>query len=252
MEISESQVDHFHRNGFILVPTPFDESEMQEIDRIFRDIQARWEATEWDPGVNSSAGRFFMAGEPAFRLAEQPDILAAARTLLRTDDIHIGACGFGDASKRAGENGRRQVPWHADGGPDVKQVSIRTALDRHDPSNGPLRVLPGTQDQPRVMIQEDLQQLELATGRHDVHPKGLFARHPHEVELILDPRWTLVWTPSCWHATGEKTAAGPRRTICWNYYPPNGRHRDREALKSILNGQWQSWTQERKHLWGLS
>ena len=45
-----------------------------------------------------------------------------------------------------------------------------------------------------------------------------FAKHPVEVEVRLDPRWTLVWTPSCWHATGEKTAAGPRRAMA--HWPP--------------------------------
>ncbi|HCR16225.1 MAG TPA: hypothetical protein DIU35_01980 [Candidatus Latescibacteria bacterium] len=252
MEFSETQADHFHRNGFFLVQTPFAESAMLEIERLFRETEAEWRATDWDSGWNSSACRFFLVGEPAFLLAEQPDVLAVARKLLGTDDIHIGACGFGDASERESVNGRRQVPWHVDGGPDIKQVSIRTALDRHDSSNGPLRVLPGTQDHPRNKIQEDLLQLELATGWHEGDHKALFAKHPNEIELILDPRWTLIWTPSCWHATGEKTAAGPRRTICWNYYPADGRHRDREALRNILDGQWQSWSRERRRLWGLS
>ena len=251
MEISETQIHHFHSNGFILVETPFAESQMQEIDRLFRANEKELESTDWDPEANPSVCRFFMAGESAFQLAEQPDVVATARRLLGTEDIHIGACGFGDASSRAGATGRRQIHWHADGGPDVKQVSIRTALDRHDPTNGPLRLLPGTHTQPRDKMQEELLQLELATGRHDAHPKELYARHPQEVELILDPRWTLIWTPSCWHATGEKTGAGLRRTICWNYYPPGGRHRDRDILKQILDGKWQDWQEERKQLWGL-
>jgi ectoine hydroxylase-related dioxygenase (phytanoyl-CoA dioxygenase family) len=251
MQINDTQADHFHRNGFFLVETPFPDAQMQEIDRLFRETEEAWEAADWDPGFNSSAYRFFMIGEPAFQLAEHPDVLNAARELLNTDKIHIGACGLGDSAKRPEGSGRHQVYWHADGSPEVKQVSIRTALDRHDPTNGPLRVLPGTQVRPGAEMKEELLQLELASGQHDTLPTELYAKHPHEVELILDPRWTLVWTPCCWHATGKKTGAGPRRAICWNYYPQGGRHRDRDALKSILDGVWQNWTLDRKTLWGL-
>ena len=73
----------------------------------------------------------------------------------------------------------------------------------------------------------------------------------HEVEIKLEPRWTLVWTPSCWHATGVKSAPGPRRAISWNYFPAGGRKRDVEALKHIFADEWESWTLERKDLWGL-
>ena len=67
---------------------------------------------------------------------------------------------------------------------------------------------------------------------------------------FLDPRWTLVWTPSCWHATGVKTAAGPRRAMGWNYFPPGGRKRDLAALKH-LHPDWPDWPEARQRLWGL-
>ena len=91
---------------------------------------------------------------------------------------------------------------------------------------------------------------EIATGQHDEMPELLFASHPREVEVILDPRWTLVWTPSCWHATGVKTGAGPRRAMAWNYFPSGGRKRDVEALKYAIEG-WEDWSDTRKRLWGL-
>ena len=99
-----------------------------------------------------------MMKEQACSLVEAPEPVALARQLLGTDDIHVGACGMGDASKTVSKNGRAkiQVQWHADGGPDVKQVSFRTALDRHDSSNGPLRVLPGTHRRPREEVLEEL------------------------------------------------------------------------------------------------
>ena len=111
-------------------------------------------------------------------------------------------------------------------------------------------VLPGSQHRPREEVAAELLQFELATGTHDEVPTHCFAHHPSEVEVVLDPRWTLVWTPSCWHATGVKTAAGPRRAIGWNYFPPGGRKRDLAALKH-LHPDWPDWPEARQRLWGL-
>ena len=88
-----------------------------------------------------------MIGEPLLQMVEHPELVEAARRILDAEEVHVGACGIGDASKIVSADGRlqRQVHWHVDGGPEVKQVSFRTALDRHDASNAPLRVLPGSQ-----------------------------------------------------------------------------------------------------------
>ena len=47
-------------------------------------------------------------------------------------------------------------------------------------------------------------------------------------------------------------SAGRRRTVGWNY----GRRgvdkaRDGEAVKWVFGGEWESWPQARKQLWGL-
>jgi ectoine hydroxylase-related dioxygenase (phytanoyl-CoA dioxygenase family) len=253
MTLSNSQIDHFHHNGFFLIPNPFGQETMLEVERLQRKNQPVWESTEWPDGHNIGACQFLMMKEQALELVERPETLAIARELLGTEDIHVGACGMGDSSKTVSRDGRAkiQVQWHADGGPAVKQVSFRTALDRHDTSNGPLRVLPGTHLRSREEVSEELKQIEIATGTHDEDPEMCFAAHPAEVEVMLDPRWTLVWTPSCWHATGEKTAAGPRRAMAWNYYPAGGRTRDLESLKQIFNREWEEWSDDRKRLWGL-
>lgn len=252
LEIDQTQIAHFERNGFFLVPNPIGVQGLREVDFLQQQVAPEWEDTEFPDGFNRGACQFFMVGEPLLRMVETPEIVAAARRLLGADDIHVGACGLGDASKTVSADGRpqRQVHWHADGGPDVQQVSLRTALDRHDSSNAPLRVLPGSQHRARDEVQTELMQLELATGRHDEPPAHCFARHPHEVEVVLDPRWSLVWTPSCWHATGVKTAAGPRRAMAWNYYPAGGRKRDLDALRQLLP-EWESWSEDRRRLWGL-
>ena len=252
MEISQDQVDHFHRNGFFFVPNPLSPAELSEIETRQREVEPEWEAREFPDAFNRSACQFLMVGEPLLRMVERPEFVGAARVLLGVEEIHVGAIGLGDASRVVSVEGRpqQQVQWHCDGGPDVRQVSIRTALDRHGPGNAPLRILPGSQHRTREEVGTELMQIELAGGRHDEPPQQCYSRHPHEVEVVLDPRWNLVWTPSCWHATGVKTAPGPRRAISFYYFPAGGRKRDLEAVK-LLGAAWEEWPEARRRLWGL-
>lgn len=250
--MTDYQAEHFHRNGFFFIANPLGDEAMFEIDQRQRAVEPGWLQADWAEGFNRGACQFFMVGEPLLQAVERPEFVGMAQRILGCEDVHVGACGLGDASKIVSADGRllQQVHWHADGGPDVRQVSMRTALDRHDPSNAPLRVLPGTHVMSREEVEEELRHIEIATGQHDEMPELLFASHPREVEVILDPRWTLVWTPSCWHATGVKTAAGPRRAMAWNYFPSGGRKRDVEVLKYVIEG-WEDWSDDRKRLWGL-
>jgi len=252
--ISDAQVAHFRRCGFFLLPNPHGQQAMREVDRRQRDRATQWQQTQWPEGFNRLACQFLMLGETALQLVEKPELVEAACHLLECDRVHVGACGLGDASSAISEDGRpwRQVHWHADGGPEVRQVSLRTALDRHDAGNAPLRVLPGTHLRPKAEVAQELMEIELASGQHQDIPGLCFARHPSEVEVVLDPRWTLVWTPSCWHATGVKTTADSRRAMSWNYYPAGGRTRDLEALKHIFAHTWEAWPDSRKQLWGLA
>ena len=148
-----------------------------------------WERTEFPQSCNRLACQFLMVGEPLLRMVEHPEVVATARRILGAEELHVGACGIGDASKAVSADGqpRRQVHWHADGGPGVRQVSFRTALDRHDAANGPLRILPGSQHRSGGEVAAELLQLELATGVHEEPPELCFARHPGEIEVPPRP-----------------------------------------------------------------
>lgn len=250
---SEQQIAHFRDRGFLLVPNLLSEEDLREIDKRQRTIEPIWEQADLPSSLNRSACQFLMMGEVLLRQVERPEWIEWARLLLDCDDVHVGACGLGDASSIVSADGRphQQVHWHADGGPDVAQVAMRTALDVHGPDNGPLRLLPGSMARPREEVLEELRQIELAGGQCDSVPELLFARHPAEVEVHLDPRWTLVWNPSTWHATGVKRSPGRRRAMSWNYFPAGGRNRDREAVTFFFADEWAGWSAQRQQLWGL-
>ena len=248
--LTDTQVSHFHTHGFILIKNPFGEKCMQQIDQANNSNQGK---NSWSNDFNKLACQFLSVGELVLEMVEQPKLIEMAKQLLDCDRVHIGACGFGDALKIVSQDGRsfQQVDWHSDGGPEVKQVSFRTALDCHHPGNAPLRILPGSHLRLKTEVWEELIQLEITSGQHQDIPSISFVKHPAEVKIVLDPRWTLVWTPSCWHATGIKTTTGLRRAIGWNYVPLGSRKRDTGAVKYIFGTQWESWSLQRQKLWGL-
>ena len=164
------------------------------------------------------------------------------RRVFGCEHVRVIACGAGDAHEVSPlHQGLPQIQWHCDGIPGAKQLAIRTAIDRHDETRGPLRVLPGSHHRDRDEVAMELQQLELATGTHDDEPTKCFAHHPGEVQVILDPRWTLLWSPSCWHATGPNRSGAPRRAFGWNYGPAGSHCRDvatsrRSSMFTPTNG----------------
>ncbi|MEC8892420.1 MAG: hypothetical protein VX901_03735, partial [Candidatus Poribacteria bacterium] len=105
---------------------------MQQIDQANNSNQGK---NSWSNDFNKLACQFLSVGELVLEMVEQPKLIEMAKQLLDCDQVHIGACGFGDALKIVSQDGRsfQQVDWHSDGGPEVKQVSFRTALDCHHP-----------------------------------------------------------------------------------------------------------------------
>ena len=250
LKISDDQLAHFERNGFFLVPNPLGAQGVRQVDNRQQEVEPEWERTEFPAGCNRLACQFLMIGEPVLQMVERQDLVDAARRILGVEEVHVGACGIGDASKET--SGRRPASGPVARG---RQSGSEAGVLPHRPrparrQQRPLRVLPGSQHRPKEEVAAELLQLELATGTHDEMPAQFFARHPHEVEVVLDPRWTLVWTPSCWHATGLKTAAGPRRAMGWNYFPPGGRTRDLTAIRHV-HPDWRDWSEPRQRLWGL-
>lgn len=251
--ISESQISAFDREGFFLIPNPFSEDAMLQLERRQNEIEPIWEQTEWPDGTNAMACQFLMAGESFLELVENPELIAMAQQLLQCDDVVVGACGMGDSlSIVSRSDARQQVYWHSDGGPERKQVSIRIAFDLHDKPNAPLRILPGSHKQSEEKIAEILRQNERESGNFIEGESNLFyAMCEQEIELILSPETALVWTPSCWHATGLKTGFGRRRTMAWNYLPIGSNNRDCVAAEYIFGEELQKWSEFRRALWGL-
>ena len=92
--LTDTQVSHFHTHGFILIKNPFGEKCMQQIDQADNSNQ---EKNSWSKDFNELACQFLSFGELVLEMVEQPKLIEMAKQLLDCDQVHIGACGFGDA-----------------------------------------------------------------------------------------------------------------------------------------------------------
>jgi hypothetical protein len=81
----------------------------------------------------------------------------------------------------------------------------------------------------------------------------VYAQHPDEVALVLDRETTLVWNPTTWHATEPQQPGTRRRAFGWNYGVRGAgtRVRDAAAVRYVFDGEWESWPEARKQLWGV-
>lgn len=256
MNITDAMVNHFHREGFFFMPCPFDDQSMDRIRRLANESEERFLNTDWS-GQSALTCWFFMLGDTTLELAEDPRLVSLAARLLSVNQVHVGTCGLGDGTHPMFGDGRQHreekgLFWHADGSPEVKQVSIRIAIDRHGTEEGGLRILPGSHLVPTVQVREELVQYELASGNHTEVPKNCHFIHPREIPIVMDPRWTLVWSPRCWHATTPSRNNKKRRSICWNYFPPGGRATCQESVKYAFGQSWQDWNDDRKEFWGMN
>lgn len=250
MSLSAQQIKHFHSRGFLVIPNPIRDEVMAELDRLQREIEPEWEKMEFPKDVNALACQMLMAGEPVLNMVEDPTLIELAKEILNVESVVISAFGMGDTASTVG-GPRRQVPWHADDFGGVDQVAIRVGLDPHDDDNAPLRIIPASHKRPYDEVNEELFEIEMASGPDAVPPETFYARHPDEIEVKLDPRTMLVWTPNTWHSTGTKTSTSLRRAITWHYFAPGHGNPFQNAVLHVFDGVWQNWSDERKGLWGL-
>ena len=278
------QLAQFRERGFFISPEPLvPAGVLATMCQHQCEIEPLWAVTDYPPGLNRLAVQFLLVlkacGEELHALIESEKTLKLASALLEDDagqqlpreegirSLVIEACGMGEVAEWVDEPAGQQVEWHSDYN---SRLAFRYAIDAQGPGtpNATLRVLPGSQHQPYEAVAAELQALEAeaAGGHSDPAPDGkqkkkpnqMYARHPQE--LPLDPGSTLIWNPSCWHATTPNSAQGRRRTVGWNYGRScrpghcddrGARTRDREAVKWVFAGQWEGWPEARQRLWGL-
>lgn len=259
--VQPDTVDQFMRDGYAVVASPLSDETLEQLRSRHDEIFPSWRDTEWPEDVHKLASQFCLMGEPAFELAERPDFLEAACTVLGVDEVFVGACAAGDTVTAESIDGRpvTSLQWHsAPGrggqyGEPWQQVAFRFPMDVHDKSNGGLHLIPGTQDLPKKEAEQEIHD-QVAKSDDFLEWKGLFfGTHPDQVVLYPVPGDMIIWTPNVWHCTGANPQHARRRSITWTYFPAGGRFRDSGTLRHVLgDDRIASWTPERRRLWGVA
>lgn len=258
--VNEATIARFYQDGFDVVPSPLSDSSLEELRVRHDEIAPQWAATDWPDHVHKLASQFALMGECAFALAERPDLLATARTILRTDEVFVGACAAGDTVTAESIDGRpvTSLQWHSAPGRGGQygekwdQVALRFPMDVHDPSNGGLHLLPGSQDLPKKRTEDEIRATVLRSDDGFEWNNLVFGTHPDQVVLYPKPGEMIVWTPNIWHCTGANPDHIRRRSIMMTYFPAGGRFRDPETLRTVLGEDViASWTPARRRLWGV-
>eukprot|EP01052_Picozoa_sp_SAG31_P027375 SAG31_NODE_2559_length_5487_cov_68.463066_1_plen_521_part_00 len=279
-EAMRKELCAFKERGFFLSPDTLIPIEtIEKIDRLQCEVEPEWRATEWPTGMNILACQCLMVlrrgGEELLALMEQPQTLTLAASLLElgtVQDLVIEACDCGDAlllddypeMRVEGEDPdgepAAQLQWHSDGEAGLNHVAFRTAIDPQGTGtpNASLRLLPGTHLRPRNEVAVELSALvsQHVMNRQPDASQKVYALHPAEVRMPLAYGQTLVWNPTTWHATERQQLNVKRRAFGWNYGVradtfAGARVRDAAAVRYIFDGEWQTWSEARKKLWGV-
>ncbi len=231
-ELTEAQIEHFNREGFLIRKGLFSRTDAMALAQRFMDMRAagsipHYGASEQERLRKDSLLEFPRVMHP-HRWDEQcrqwllnPRIADTLRGLLREEPIAAQSMFY---FKPPGARGQslHQDNFYLRVKPKTC-IAAWVALDRCDPDNGGLQVVPGSHT------------LEVACPE-EADPKVSFARHlvrppqgMQPVPAIMDPGDTLFFNGSVIHGSTPNTSKTRfRRSIIFHYGP--------ESMKEISHG----------------
>ena len=218
MRLEQSQIEAFHRHGYLVIPNLFTAEEVAlmraEVPRIFK-LQ-RPEVPMSTIGEPRLAHRLERYSEPFSRLLSHPRMVAPAMQLL---DGPVYSHQFKVVTKSP--FGSLELAWHQDYGtwhlidgmPEPRAMNFALFLDEVNEHNGPITLIPGSHsdgmlDAPVTPLEgsSDFAQLTPETVTHLIAENGLFAPK--------GPPGTGLFFHGCMaHASGVNLTPWPRNIV---------------------------------------
>ncbi|MEU2042294.1 phytanoyl-CoA dioxygenase family protein [Nocardia niwae] len=228
MQLNASQIDAYHENGYLILPSVFDEAEINSLlDAMNRDSKGSGPHRIIDDDSQEFAALY--ASQQ--RMPEFSDLVRSARMLcvaqaLLNDDVYLYQLKINVKSRF----GRSRVSWHqdyvawkiADGLPDAKLVNVALLLDDSTEFNGPLLFVPGSHTVGVLRGDRD----DAASGERHLDPDDIALQFEHIGELISQrgmtsaqaPAGSLVlFSPQLVHSSAPNMSATPRRLLIATY-----------------------------------
>jgi Phytanoyl-CoA dioxygenase (PhyH) len=204
----------YHEFGYVVVPAPSFSQTALDILQLASD---HLDLTNCD-GIRLSSldPRLTVIDTIPFvvQLPEHPDVLEVVQELLETNDFRIYHVGFNNRTPGVSE----LVNWHTDFPEEdrdrARRIEVGWYLTETCPSNGALRVLPGSHRRSRKVVEVEFRRIaakdKLLWRSQDVH-------HPDELALELGPGSLLLRHPFLWHCTFQNCSGSTRYLYTWSY-----------------------------------
>ena len=137
--LSELEVGQFHAFGFTVIRNCLSADEFEQIEKAYKRIIPSAPLYEYFTKIGTRmTSRFLFEDECLGNLIEHPKVMEVMRDIWGTECLYNGG-------QDMWEN-RDETPWHCDGPPGRKTVTLKIALyfDEMDENSGSLNVIPGS------------------------------------------------------------------------------------------------------------
>ncbi|MFJ7207885.1 phytanoyl-CoA dioxygenase family protein [Streptomyces sp. NPDC098789] len=228
MLLSEEQIARYHEDGFLLVESALDESEVERLRAAFlRDCEVRGpQVIREESGDEVRAVYASHHRRPEYAgLIRDPRVLGPVRQLL-TDDVYVYQFKINAKPAFGGEKWswhQDYVAWRiADQLPAPLQVNVGVFLDAVDEFNGPVIFLPGSH---RGGLVRDSRTTRARSAQH-LDPDDI-ALTPEQLSRLVaergmvspkGPAGSLVFfSPEIVHGSAPNMSPFPRRLLITTY-----------------------------------
>jgi phytanoyl-CoA hydroxylase len=206
-------LDKYRREGFVILRDVIDDALLSEVD-----AHVAWLGRRF-PGIpGEQLGHELMRDDPFWvRLISDDRLLDIAEVFVGPD-IALFASHYISKPPRVGQ----PVLWHQDGAfwplQPMDVVTLWLAVDRADPDNGCMRVVPGSHEW-------DLAEMREATEVDNVLGKEIAVAvdESRAVDIALEPGDVEVHHPSIVHGSNPNTSPRRRCGLTIRYIPTSTR-----------------------------
>lgn len=218
MKLSSSQLEAYHRDGYVIVdcpfPAEFTDACMSAVDSVAagpvsNDVDTRRNHFRLTPQIPGSYWCALDHSLPFLRVILHPQILEMARQLAETDDIFLRNGGINEL---APDN---SFWWHRDS--EMVYTEFMHYFSGASAEHGCLRVIPGSHEGSVDALKEEAEQKR----RNQGYPKEYWVEGrvdvelPGEVPLEVRSDQLIVRSSRIFHATGLNTSKEGRLMSHW-------------------------------------
>lgn len=213
--LSELEVGQFKAFGFTVIRDCLNTNEFEKIEKGYTHLIANASRYNYFSEIGTRMTETFLYEDANLaNLIEHPRVMEVMRDIWGVECLYNGG-------RDMWEN-RDETPWHCDGPPARKTVTLKIALylDEMDEDSGSLNVIPGSHHPEfSATLFQSCGCWEKGSRPRLRLDKGNI---PGAISLHTKPRDIVLWNNNIWHSAFKRKDGLPRRTLFIGYTPDPG------------------------------